>query len=166
MLFKVIIYIEYYIHRKHNESAIKLRKVLSKLHHDIRHRRNLINIHITILGWSKVYLAISCHIGVIYTPTHYKARLLEYMNKYTFACSSPFFRRTRWTRPLRTAVSVKSWFDGGSIGVVNNKGVSVLHSNLRSWILLLARALLKGPGYVEAIINLHTGQDDAKNLLF
>ena len=52
------------------------------------------------------------------------------------------------------------------MGVVNNKGVSVLHSNLRSWILLLARALLKGPGYVEAIINLHTGQDDAKNLLF
>ena len=51
MLFNVIIYIEYYFYRKHNESAIKLRKVLSKLHHDIRHRRNLINIHITILGW-------------------------------------------------------------------------------------------------------------------
>ena len=51
MLFKVIISIVYYIYRQHNESAIKLRKVLSKLHHDIRHRRNLINIHITILGW-------------------------------------------------------------------------------------------------------------------
>ena len=46
-----MIAIEYYIYRQHNESAIKLRKVLSKLHQDIRHRRNLINIHITILGW-------------------------------------------------------------------------------------------------------------------
>ena len=51
MLFKVIISSKYQIYREHNESAIKLRKVLSKLHHDIRHRRNLINIHITILGW-------------------------------------------------------------------------------------------------------------------
>ena len=50
-MFKVIITIEYYIYRQHNESAVKLRKVLSKLHQDIRHRRNLINIHITILGW-------------------------------------------------------------------------------------------------------------------
>ena len=50
-MYKIIIAIEYYIYRQHNESAIKLRKVLSKLHQDIRHRRNLINIHITILGW-------------------------------------------------------------------------------------------------------------------
>ena len=42
---------EYYIYRQHNESMIKLRKVLSKLHQDIRHRRKLINIHITILSW-------------------------------------------------------------------------------------------------------------------
>jgi hypothetical protein len=27
---------------------------------------------------SKVYLTISCYIGVIYTPTHYEARLLGY----------------------------------------------------------------------------------------
>ena len=51
MSFKVIILVVYYIYRQHNESTIKLRKVLSKLHQDIRHRRNLINIHITILGW-------------------------------------------------------------------------------------------------------------------
>ena len=38
-------------HRTHKESLKKLRKLLSDSSKDIRHRRHLIQIHVTILGW-------------------------------------------------------------------------------------------------------------------
>ena len=37
--------------RTHKESLKKLRKLLSDSSKDIRHRRHLIQIHVTILGW-------------------------------------------------------------------------------------------------------------------
>ena len=39
------------MHRTHKESLKKLRKLLSNSSKNIRHRRHLIQIHITILGW-------------------------------------------------------------------------------------------------------------------
>ena len=38
-------------HRTHKESLKKFRKLLSDSSKDIRHRRHLIQIHVTILGW-------------------------------------------------------------------------------------------------------------------
>ena len=40
-----------YLHRSHKESLKKLRKLLSNSSKNIRHRRHLIQIHITMLGW-------------------------------------------------------------------------------------------------------------------
>ena len=40
-----------HFHRTHKESLKKLRKLLSDSSKDIRHRRHLIQIHVTILGW-------------------------------------------------------------------------------------------------------------------
>ena len=40
-----------HFYRTHKESLKKLRKLLSDSSKDIRHRRHLIQIHVTILGW-------------------------------------------------------------------------------------------------------------------
>ena len=40
-----------HFHRTHKESLKKLRKLLSDSSKDIRHRRHLIQIHVTILEW-------------------------------------------------------------------------------------------------------------------
>ena len=45
-----------WLHRTHKESLKKLRKLLSNSSKDIRHRRHLIQIHITILGWLTEFL--------------------------------------------------------------------------------------------------------------
>ena len=43
-------------YRTHHESLKKLRKLLSDSNKDIRHRRHLLNIHITFLGWLTEFL--------------------------------------------------------------------------------------------------------------
>ena len=44
-------------HRTHKDQLVKLRKLLSESSKSRRHRRNLINIHITILSWLVEFIA-------------------------------------------------------------------------------------------------------------
>ena len=46
--------------RTEKEQLVKLRKLLSESSESRRHRRNLINIHITILSWLVEFIAFFC----------------------------------------------------------------------------------------------------------